>query len=106
MSDVQIAPPDVQKVSPFLGETKPNAMPFSRKRKLEAAENNGEVSGGEKNAGVGGENNSSEKNSKKLKWETIQRIKTGLDLEYAIYFNKDETKLFFQNLENEIQYLR
>merc|ERR1711953_619334 len=42
---------------------------------------------------------------KKLKWEAILRPKTGLNIEHAIYFNKDETSLFFENLEKEVTYL-
>ena len=43
---------------------------------------------------------------KKLKWETIIRAKTGLNLEHALYFAKDETKHYFTQLEKEIEYLR
>jgi len=42
---------------------------------------------------------------KKLKWETIIRAKTGLNLEHALYFAKDETKHYFTQLEKEIEYL-
>jgi len=42
---------------------------------------------------------------KKLKWETIIRTKTGLNLEHALYFTKDETKHYFTQLEKEVEYL-
>ena len=48
----------------------------------------------------------SEAPRKKLKWETIIRTKTGLNLEHALYFTKDETKYYFAQLEKEIEYLR
>ena len=90
MSDVQV----VQKSNPeslskekYLGEI--NIL--SRKRKLEE---------------TSGEGDEKPEVRKKLKWETIQRSKTGLHLEHAIYFKPDETKNFFQSLENEIEYLR
>jgi len=89
MSDVQV----VQKSNPeslskekYLGEI--NIL--SRKRKLEE---------------TSGEGDEKPEVRKKLKWETIQRSKTGLHLEHAIYFKPDETKNFFQSLENEIEYL-
>ena len=114
MSDVQIAPPASE--PPVLSKTGPpfepkngngNSNPqapnlsngssiMSRKRKLETSEKENEPD----------QTSNPEKISKKLKWEAILRPKTGLNIEHAIYFNKDETSLFFENLEKEITYLR
>lgn len=113
MSDVQIAPPASE--PPVLSKTGPpfepkngngNSNPqapnlsngssiMSRKRKLETSEKENEPD----------QTSNPEKISKKLKWEAILRPKTGLNIEHAIYFNKDETSLFFENLEKEITYL-
>lgn len=44
--------------------------------------------------------------TKKLKWETIHNKKCEATIEHAIYYNKEETKEYFEKLEKQITYLR
>ena len=120
MSEVQIAPPcppeppalTKSALAPPFGpnggtnQTGNNQSTIvNRKRKLETSEkeNEPENDNGDSEPET---NPEPEKKLKKLKWETILRPKTGLNIEHVNYFNKEETNLYFNNLENEIKYLR
>lgn len=89
MTDVQVQAPSTELTKTALGES---LNILTRKRKISDSE-------------PAAKEAPSEAPRKKLKWETIIRTKTGLNLEHALYFTKDETKYYFAQLEKEIEYL-